>query len=239
MLSAKSIKNKKFEKGAFGYRAEEVDEYLEEIAAGVLHLNREYSEMEKKLQTLADEIVKHRDQEKLITEAVLTTQKQSNAILSEAQEKADQILQDAEVKVETLLKDGQQQYEEKSLKYINAIERESSELLKLRNEVSVFKKKLFDMYKEHLAAITEMPEVDENTDTYAEYVDDQPYDDDTHDLYTEPQLELETESEDTEEQSESPNLPPFATTPIQSRKYENLSTKTYSNLQFGENNSDS
>ena len=47
MLNAQEILEKKFEKSAFGYRSDEVDDYLQELSAAFDKLQNEKIQMER------------------------------------------------------------------------------------------------------------------------------------------------------------------------------------------------
>ena len=53
MLSSEEIRSITFEKSMRGYRTEDVDAFLEQVAAGVDQLNAEREDLEKKLYILA------------------------------------------------------------------------------------------------------------------------------------------------------------------------------------------
>ena len=56
MLNAQEILEKKFEKSAFGYKIDEVEEFLQEVSAAVDKLQNEKMQMERKLEVLAEKI---------------------------------------------------------------------------------------------------------------------------------------------------------------------------------------
>lgn len=71
MLNAQEILEKKFEKSAFGYRSDEVDDYLQELSAAFDKLQNEKIQMERKLEVLAEKIEEYRADEDNMRAATL------------------------------------------------------------------------------------------------------------------------------------------------------------------------
>ena len=116
-MNAKEILTKKFEKAAFnGYKPDDVDEYLKEVSDEFAQLQKEKSELERKLEVLADKIREYRDDEDALRDALLVAQKQGNAIVAESKASAEKLtketnetvtkqLADAKTKSERLVND--------------------------------------------------------------------------------------------------------------------------------------
>ena len=54
MITAKDIKNKRFEKAAFGYKLEEIDEYMQQLEADFRAMEHDLEDANAKIQLLAD-----------------------------------------------------------------------------------------------------------------------------------------------------------------------------------------
>lgn len=116
-MNAKEIVTKKFEKAAFnGYKPDDVDEYLKEVSDEFAQLQKDKSELERKLEVLADKIREYRDDEDALRDALLVAQKQGNAIVAESKASAEKLtketnetvtkqLADAKTKSERLVND--------------------------------------------------------------------------------------------------------------------------------------
>ncbi|MCM1166119.1 MAG: DivIVA domain-containing protein [Lachnospiraceae bacterium] len=116
-MNAKEIVTKKFEKAAFnGYKPDDVDEYLREVSEEFAQLQKDKSELERKLEVLADKIREYRDDEDALRDALLVAQKQGNAIVAESKASAEKLtketnetvtkqLADAKTKSERLVND--------------------------------------------------------------------------------------------------------------------------------------
>ena len=60
MITSKDVRNKRFEKAAFGYKQEEIDEFLSQLEAELDEMERERAEANNKIQILADKVkVRH------------------------------------------------------------------------------------------------------------------------------------------------------------------------------------
>ena len=60
MLTINDIKEKKFEKSAFGYKMEDVENFLNEVIDLVVELQEEKADTQKKLLVLAEKIEEYR-----------------------------------------------------------------------------------------------------------------------------------------------------------------------------------
>lgn len=151
VMNPKDIAGKKFEKGGmFGYKPEEVDEYLKDIAYEFAQLAKEKAELERKLEILAEKVREYRSDEDMLKEALLGAQRQGRETIAEARREAEQVLADAKVKADAVVGDTRVQ-----------IEKEKSQLKRMQKEVSDFKAKLLSLYKSHLDMITALPDVEE------------------------------------------------------------------------------
>ena len=82
-MNPKDIVSKKFEKG-FGYKAEEVDEFLKSVAVAYASAVKEKEESEAKIIKLIEKINEYRNDEDAIRDALLVAQKQGNKIIADA-----------------------------------------------------------------------------------------------------------------------------------------------------------
>lgn len=103
-MNAKEILNKQFEKAKLGgYRLDEVDDYLKEVSDEFAALQKEKSELERKLEVLADKIREYREDEDALKDALLIAQKQGNAIVADSKASAEKLTKETNEKVEKLL----------------------------------------------------------------------------------------------------------------------------------------
>lgn len=150
MLSVKDINNKRFEQARPGYKPEEVDDFLREIANQITQYQKDKEETEKKMAVLVESIREYKKDEDALKDALIGAQKQGRAVIAEAQEQADKIIADAKAKAEEIIGSTRVQ-----------LEKEKRCLVKMKQEVSDFKADLLNMYKKHLEQITAIPDYEE------------------------------------------------------------------------------
>ena len=161
MITSKDVRNKRFEKAAFGYKQEEIDEFLSQLEAELDEMERERQEANSKIQVLADKVREYMRDEDALKDALLGAQKQGHQVINDANEKAEQIL--AEAKADALEDEAVRQHAEAMEKNREEIAKEKEALIEAQQQVADFKKSLFDMYKSHLELISSMPETFEET----------------------------------------------------------------------------
>lgn len=149
MQSINEIKNKKFEKSAFGYKVDDVEEYLNEIIAYIDTLEKEKSESQKKLVVLANKIEEYRNEEDSLRQALLGAQKLADNILKEAKNRAEIMMRDATIKSENIIKNVKED-----------VKREEVILNKIKREVDAFRNKMLTMYSSHIEMIKSIPELE-------------------------------------------------------------------------------
>ncbi len=180
-MNAKDIATKKFEKATFGYKPEEVDEYLKDVAIALSNAIKEKEESEAKIVKLVERINEYRNDEDAIRDAILVSQKQGNKIIAEARAEADRIVADAQTQRDALLADISNDCE--ALKRsevekiavaikdendkLNAVvaasktqtELQTDKLNKLKAEITDFKKKVLLVLNEQIRVVSNLPEL--------------------------------------------------------------------------------
>lgn len=142
MLTAKEIREVKFNRSMGGYKTTEVDEFLDRCADVVEELTSINDENGRKMQVLAETIVDYRNQEDSIRSALISAQRMSESVISDARKQADDILEAARAEAAKM--------HDQALAD-TAIEQE--ELRRVKQEVADFKAKLLSIYREHLTLI--------------------------------------------------------------------------------------
>ena len=145
MLTLDQIRNIEFNRGR-GYRAEDVDDFIDNCVETVEALLRDKEELSQKMQVLAEKVVEYRNEEDSIRSAVLSAQRTGDRTIREAEEKAAAIISEAEAKAQDMQAEALRQ-----------IEAEKRELDRVRQEVATFKANLMALYREHLAQIGMLP----------------------------------------------------------------------------------
>ena len=157
MLTPNDISSKKFEKSAFGYKTEEVDNFLSEIIASYERAYEEKEAAEAKLEILAEKLEEYRSNEDSLKTVLMGAQKLGDNIVRDSKAKAEVIISDAENQVK-------QVFAESEAKII----KEKETLVTLQKETAEFKKRLLAMYRQHLELISLMPEANEEKETEEE-----------------------------------------------------------------------
>ena len=150
MLTPSEIKRTTFDRYmGKGYRAEDVDAFLKEVAADFTTLLEEKEDLEKKMEVLADKLEEYRQDEDSLRAALLGAQKLGDSVIKDAKTKADIIMRDATIKAETMVSNAQ-----------SKIEREEVALAKMKHEVAQFREKLIALYRQHIELIQALPSED-------------------------------------------------------------------------------
>ena len=76
-MNAEDIRNVTFDKVMRGYRPEEVDAYLDQVAAELERLQTEKADAEKKMYILAEKVDQYRNDEETLKTALLNAQRLS------------------------------------------------------------------------------------------------------------------------------------------------------------------
>ena len=158
MITSKDVRNKRFEKVAFGYNQDEVNEFFAQLEAELDEMERERQEANNKIQILADKVREYMKDEEALKDALLGAQKQGHLVINEANAKAEEILAAAQAKAAELEDEAVRQHAEAMERNRQEIAKEKDSLTEARRQVAEFKKSLFDMYKTHLEMISTMPD---------------------------------------------------------------------------------
>lgn len=169
-MTANELRNKSFDKGAFGYKAEEVHLFLNEMADYLETLERKNMELEGKITTLNNQLAEYTNNEDSMKDIIVSAQRISTTVVQEAKEKAQQIVSEAQIKSSSIvseatmksakmLKEAEGKAESMVAQSRDQAEIEKHRLDTMQKEVSKFKSNLLSIYKAHLDLITKLPEV--------------------------------------------------------------------------------
>jgi len=147
MLTLNEIRNVNFRKANFGgYRAEDVEAFIDEVQLSYDTLLRENAELVKKLEVLAAKLEEYQSEEDSIRNALMNAQKVGDASLRDAKHKAEIILKDATIKAEKIVANAQSE-----------IHRERDIIERMQRDIAEFKTRLLRAYKDHLTLINNLP----------------------------------------------------------------------------------
>ena len=163
MMTAKDIRELRFEKAAWGYRPEDIDEFLGKLEATFQEIDNEREDSNHKIQLLADKVREYMKDEDAIKDAWVGAQKEGHRILDDANEKAEQIISKAKEEAARMIDEATEEHEAMMERNRAEIAQEQDNLARARQMVADFKRSLFDMYKGHLEMISAMPEADDDS----------------------------------------------------------------------------
>ena len=147
MISPSEIAHKQFERiRGKGYRPEEVELFLSQVAGELDSLLSEKKDLEQKLIVLADKLEEYKQDEDSLRSALIGAQKLGDSVVREAKAKAQQIEEDANARAALIVENAKKE-----------IERQQQGYLRLQREVATFKAKLQLLYKQHLELISSIP----------------------------------------------------------------------------------
>ena len=147
MLTIDEIKEVSFRRsGRSGYNAVDVDEFIDEIVDTVEKLNAEKAELIRKMDILATKIEQYRTEEETVRNALLQSQKISDATIKDAKNKASYIIKSAEKKSRSILTEAEM-----------ATEREKDKFEAVHRETAKLRKEIIALYRQHLAVVEQMP----------------------------------------------------------------------------------
>lgn len=126
-----------------GYDVEQVDKFIQDIM-------KEFEDQDRQMAVLASKLQDYREDENSLKTILLNAQKLADSTVKEAKQRAEIILRDARIKSETLVE-----------KTAELREKEEEKLNMLKGEISDFKISILKMYKNHIEAISSIPEYSE------------------------------------------------------------------------------
>lgn len=109
MLTAQDIKEKTFEKAIFGgYDMSSVDDYLDQVSNDFSALSKEHSVLKGKMKVLVDKVEEYRGSEDALRLALLSAQRTSAEIESNAKAQSESLLAAAREKSEAMIAEATQ-----------------------------------------------------------------------------------------------------------------------------------
>ena len=170
MFNPSDIAEKRFEKAAFGYKPEAVEDFLVEVSEAYSKLLWDKKELDKKIQVLAEKVQEYRDLEESLKETLLTAQRLGDSLIKESKIKAEATLTEATAKAEIILKDAQIKAEKVVENANKRLGAEQQAFVVMQREVSDFKNRLMSLYKTHIEIISALPEYEEEEEIEVEEV---------------------------------------------------------------------
>ena len=221
MISIDEIKNVSFRKAGMsgGYRAEDVDAFIEEVIASFEQLKKEKTNLVHKIDVLATRVEQYRADEETVRNALLSSQKVSDACIREAKEKAAKIVREAETKAQALLVDANK---------MTAVEKEN--YLQLQSDAVALRGKLIELYKQHIQSIGSLP-TSADLETTKKTLDEK-YPTNEYSSQPEAETDRAQTADVVENVSENNNS---ADNTKEASNFEQKHTEKFAHLKFGDN----
>lgn len=142
------IHQKKFRRALRGYNEEEVDAFLDDVAAEMERIIQENEELSEKVERLQKKLEQYQSFEQALQETMLAAQKAASDLKKNAENAARLLIKDAQLKAEQIKKEAQMEKE-----------RMMAEVIKLKMVIEEVRKKFIDFlerqkrYSEELAVL--------------------------------------------------------------------------------------
>ena len=100
MISSEDVRRVTFEKAFQGYRRDDVDDYLKQVAQSMDELAAQNDDLQKKLVVLAQRIDQYRAEEDTLRTTMINAQRLGDNVIREAKQTAAEIIRTANIKAE-------------------------------------------------------------------------------------------------------------------------------------------
>ncbi len=147
MLTSEDVRRVTFDKAMRGYRCEDVNDYLKQVADSMDALRAQNDDLQKKLTVLGQRIEQYRAEEDTLHTTLINAQRLGENVIKEAKQKAAEVLRAANIKAE-----------DREQRARDEVELSKQELTTLKKESNDFRKTLMTLYRKHIELITTMPE---------------------------------------------------------------------------------
>ncbi len=187
MLTVEEIKNVQFSRAVGGYKADDVDVFLDKIEADYAAFQRIIKDYELKVETLNSEIEGFKSSQSSIQNVLVSAQGLADRIVKEAKEKSEEIIKQAEGSISAITaheKELSAAFELKAQEQKGALEKELTSMVeaaqkkadaitaaaedkvrqqqmlfdRLKLEISAFKAGVTAKYKEHIELLSKLPD---------------------------------------------------------------------------------
>lgn len=187
MFTAEEIKNVRFSKSMSGYKAEEVEVFLDKVEADYQNFESIINQYKAEVARLQNEIDTAEHSKNSIQSVLLNAQKLAEQIVADAKTQSAEIIKEAEANVavlvekekematafelqaterktnletqlEKMLKDAKLEADSITAAANDSVKRQQVLFDKLKLEVAAFKSAVTSKYKEHLSILQEIPD---------------------------------------------------------------------------------
>ena len=139
MLTVNDIKDAKFRRTNIGgYKAEDVDNFLDEVQISYEKLQKENLNLTQKIKILADRVSQYKKDEDSVKIALVGAQKLANSAIADAKKEANTIIENAKKEANFIVNNANRE-----------IMGQKETLINLKKAVKDFRSNILSLYKEH------------------------------------------------------------------------------------------
>lgn len=123
----REVSGVRFSRSALGYKALEVDSFIDSVQKKIMSVIDEYDKISKENEGLRAELLELKNAQESVTRAIANSERIAQASVIDAGVKSKYILKDASEKAASMIKTANDEYKKKM-----------DEAIKLRNEINIF-----------------------------------------------------------------------------------------------------
>ncbi|MBR2742769.1 MAG: DivIVA domain-containing protein [Clostridia bacterium] len=150
-MTLQDINNRKFDKALHGYKIDDVDAFVSEVASEFERIEQENSDLKHKMTILADKIQEYREAEESLKTALAAAQRMGDSVTLDARRQGEAIIADAREKAERAMNNV-------SLQILT----ERRKLEEVKRETQIFKGRLLSLYKSQITMLETIPGAEQN-----------------------------------------------------------------------------
>lgn len=143
-IRPEDVQNVSFHNAPFGYKRDEVDSYLDNLAVGVQALHREIEELKRDVAEQAERIDYYRNLEEDLKNTFVLAQQSAGDIRENAVKESEMLIKENEYKVEQILVEGQKKIDEMNEHYLHLKRKMTNHKAKMKTDL----KTLLDLLEE-------------------------------------------------------------------------------------------
>lgn len=154
MLTPRDIETKEFSHGK-GYKAEEVEAFLDEILVDYTALIEERDNLSRRVLALSEKLENFRDEQEEWKQTLLHTQKSYDEVMQLAKENSAKMIAEAEKEAAKIKEDAVKAANEATAE----ADKQRAEKNALSDEIANFKSKMLSIYEEHIKNLNNLPQI--------------------------------------------------------------------------------
>lgn len=172
MLTPQDVHSVQFDKNLRGYRTEDVDHFLDKVEEQLQQdiqeaeaLRKRVSDLLSENQKLARELESYQADGEMLKSALINAQRMGENVIREANQKSEEILHRANLRADDIIRDANellQKATERADEIVNEAneqrQAEEREYERVRLEVTRFKADVLNLYRNHVASLSRLPE---------------------------------------------------------------------------------